>query len=145
MEHIDSGLFQIGKLPSHAVQVAGKVVDVQHHAGEIIGFVPLRIGLTFQITLFQGGGALLGEAVQVIAQLGEHGVISIQLHVQPAQLVQMPGQTFLKLLFLFFCHSAYPSVIYLTWITGLKVSQEPDGPLCVHSRGSPLAAKSPMK
>ena len=74
----------------------GKVVNVQHHPRQAAGFVPSGIGLPFQVPLFQGGGTAGGKLAQAAAQFGKHGIIVIQFHVQPAQLVQVPRQAGLK-------------------------------------------------
>ena len=108
VEHVHPGPLNVGQFFPHPVQVPGEVVDVQHHAGEVVGSVPLRVGLPLQVPLFQGSGALLSEAVELAAQLGKHGVVAVQLHVQPAQLVQMPGQAGLEQPLFFLRHFITP-------------------------------------
>ena len=89
------------------IYVPGKIVDVQHHAGEAVGAVPLRVGLPLRVPLLQGFRALLGKGVKLFAQLGKHGVVMVQLQVQPAQLVQVPGQAGLKPGFFRFGHGVH--------------------------------------
>ena len=45
---------------------------------------------------FQRGAAGLGVAVHLVAKLGEHRAVVIQLHIQPAQLVVVAGQPLLE-------------------------------------------------
>ena len=92
VDAVDPCLLQIVQLAAHPVQIAGEVVDVEHHAQQIAVFVPLRLGFPGGIPFLEGGRAHLGETVHLVAQLGKHGPVVIQFHVQPAQLVVVAGE-----------------------------------------------------
>ena len=82
--------FQIGKS-------TGKSVDIHHHTGEIVAFIPCRIFFAIQIRFFQGIISHIIEFLQdfekIIEMHCDIWVILIQFTVEPFQLVQMTGKT----------------------------------------------------
>ena len=82
--------FQIGKS-------ACKSIDIHHHTGKVIAFVPGWIFFSFQIRFFQCVISHVIEFLQnfekIIEMHGDIWVILIQFTVEPFQLIQMTGKT----------------------------------------------------
>ena len=58
---VDIALLQVGQLFFDAVDGAAEIVDVEHHAHQIIAAVPVGIGLFFAVDGLQTGAALFVE------------------------------------------------------------------------------------
>ena len=82
----------------HALHVPGKIVDVEHHPQHVIAAVPSRVRLPGMIQFFQPGLPLQVKVPHVLQQFREHGVVPVQFHVKPAQLVVVLLQPGLELL-----------------------------------------------
>ena len=87
MNVVDATLFYIIQLLLHALHIACKIVDVEHH---VILLVPVRAFLSARIRCTQIGISLHVEAFHIVAQLCKHGAVAIKLHIQPAQLLKVP-------------------------------------------------------
>ena len=90
MNVVDATLFYIIQLLLHALHIACKIVDVEHHAHHVILLVPVRAFLSARIRCTQVGISLHVEAFHIVAQLCKHGAVAIKLHIQPAQLLKVP-------------------------------------------------------
>ena len=53
MDIVDVGLCKIGKLFPYALQVSGEIIDVEHHAQQLSGLIPVGTFLLFRIPLLQ--------------------------------------------------------------------------------------------
>ena len=113
VDAVDPGLLQVVQLAADTLEVAGEVVDVQHHAQQIPVLVPFGLCFPGRIPGLEGGAAHLCEAVHLVAQFGEHGAVVIQFHIQPAQLVVVAGQSFTEKGVFLFGHFTIPSFLII--------------------------------
>ena len=89
MKTVYVAFFQIWKFGRNSFNVAGKVVNVEHHAKHILLAEPVRIFFSFQVTVFESAAACCKIPVHLVTELCKHIVIVIKLCVQPAKLVVM--------------------------------------------------------
>ena len=101
MNIIDMAGFQIGEFLLHTFQITGKIVNVKHHAEHIIPAKPTGIFLPLFIPCLKLSFPLFIKPVKVRTQLRKHGIIMIQLHIKPSQLVVMFREPLLKNLICF--------------------------------------------
>ena len=81
--------FQIIQFAFHAFHISGEIVNIEHHTQHIIFLVPVRICFSLLIKCFQRILTLLVEGLHLVTQFCKHGVISIKLHVKPAQFIHL--------------------------------------------------------
>ena len=93
MDIVYMASFKIGKLLLDAFQIAGKVIDIHHHAQHISLAVPLACCLTFCIQFFELLISLVIVALHLVTELCEHVAVSVQFHVQPSEFIVMSAQT----------------------------------------------------
>ena len=96
MDVIHIAAFKIRKFLLHPFDIAGKVVDVHHHADHIAFAVPFSFRLALRIKFFQLVVSQIVIPLHLSAQLCEHIVITVQLHIEPAQLVMMTSEALRK-------------------------------------------------
>ena len=89
MQVVYVACFQVRQLFLHTLQIAGKSVDIQHHAKHILLAEPVRIFFSFQVAVFERAAACCKILVHLVAELCKHIVIVIKLCVQPSKLVVM--------------------------------------------------------
>ena len=96
MDVIHIAAFKIREFLLHPFDIAGKVVDVHHHADHIAFAVPFAFRLALRIKFFQLVVSQIVITLHLSAQLCEHIVIAVQLHIEPAQLVMMTSEALRK-------------------------------------------------
>ena len=96
MDIVHIALFQIRQFLLDALDIAGKIIDIHHHAQHIALPVPFSRRLAVCIQLFQLFISLIIILLHLVAEFREHIVVSIQFHVQPSQLVVVPFQALRK-------------------------------------------------
>ena len=89
MQAVHVAFLKIWKLGRNSLDVAGKIVNVEHHAQHILLAEPVWIFFSFQVAVFERAAACCKILVHLIAELCKHIVIVIKLCVQPAKLVVM--------------------------------------------------------
>ena len=89
MQTVYITLLKIWKLGRNSLDVAGKIVNVEHHAQHILLAEPVRIIFSFEVAVFESTAACCKILVHLVAELCKHVIIVIKLCVQPAKLVVM--------------------------------------------------------
>ena len=89
MQTVHVAFLKIWKLGRNSLDVAGKIINVEHHAQHILLAEPVRIFFSFEVAVFESAAACCKIPVHLIAELCKHVVIVIELCVQPAKLVVM--------------------------------------------------------
>ena len=87
MDIVDIALLDVVELGFHTFDIAGKIVDIEHHTQHIVGFVPFRILLPLKVHGFQIFISFHIEPVKIITKLSVHGIIAVHFHVKPAELI----------------------------------------------------------
>ena len=91
VEVVDARPLEVVQVVLHAADGAGKVVDVHLHAEKLAVTVP-RTPLAPGVKGPERLGALVVECLHLVAELGEHRAVVVELHVEPAQLVVVATQ-----------------------------------------------------
>ena len=91
---------QIIKPRFHALQIACKIIHIEHHAHHVILFIPFRISLPLTVQSLQSLPALFIETMHLLTQFLKHPVVLINFRVQPFQLISVLCKTVLVLLLL---------------------------------------------
>ena len=89
MQAVHVAFLKIWKLGRNSLDVAGKIVNIEHHAKHILLAEPVRIFFSFQVAVFERASACCKILVHLVAELCKHIVIVIKLCVQPSKLVVM--------------------------------------------------------
>ena len=89
MQAVHVAFLKIWKLGRNSLDVAGKIVNIEHHAKHILLAEPVRIFFSFQVAVFESAAACCKILVHLVAELCKHIVIVIKLCVQPSKLVVM--------------------------------------------------------
>ena len=89
MQTVYITFLKIWKLGRNSLDVAGKIVNIEHHAKHILLAEPVRIFFSFQVAVFERAAACCKILVHLVAELCKHIVIVIKLCVQPSKLVVM--------------------------------------------------------
>ena len=89
MQAVHVAFLKIWKLGRNSLDVAGKIVNIEHHAKHILLAEPVRIFFSFQVAVFERAAACCKILVHLVAELCKHIVIVIKLCVQPSKLVVM--------------------------------------------------------
>ena len=89
MQAVYVAFLKIWKLGRNSLDVAGKIVNIEHHAKHILLAEPVRIFFSFQVAVFERAAACCKILVHLVAELCKHIVIVIKLCVQPSKLVVM--------------------------------------------------------
>ena len=89
MQAVHVAFLKIWKLGRNSLDVAGKIVNVEHHAQHILLAEPVRIIFSFEVAVFESTAACCKILVHLVAELCKHVIIVIKLCVQPAKLVVM--------------------------------------------------------
>ena len=76
-------LLQVGEFLLHPFYSSGKVVNVHHHAQHVSLPVPCAFRLPPGVQLLQFVVSLVIVPFHLVAELGKHVVVAVQLHVQP--------------------------------------------------------------
>ena len=92
MNIIHITFLNIIQLRLHALHIAGKIINIEHHAQHVVGLIPARMLLPLRVLLLQIQVAFLIEAVEIVAQLRKHRTVVIKLHVKPFQLIKMTAE-----------------------------------------------------
>ena len=87
MDIIDIALFDIIQLRLHTFHISCKIVNVKHHAQQVVLLIPVPVRLALRVKCPQRPVPLRIKFMQAFAQLRKHGIVVVQLHIQPAQLV----------------------------------------------------------
>ncbi len=85
---------QIIKLLLNPLHISRKIVNIKHHSEHVVVLVPVRVGFSLTVKLFQILFSLFIKTVQIITKLSKHRIIFIELNIKPFQLVQMSLKPF---------------------------------------------------
>ena len=96
VEVVHAHALEVVQAVLHAPDVPGEVVDVHLHAEHVAAAIPLSGGLSLGVEGAQPLGARVVVGPHLVEQLGEHVAVVIELHVEPAELVVVPGQALLE-------------------------------------------------
>ena len=96
MDVIDIAFAQIGQLFLNALDGTCKIVDVEHHAYQVVALIPAGIVFTAAVDGFQAFLTLDVELPDPLHKLKEHGTVVVKLHVEPAKFIVMFFQTEIK-------------------------------------------------
>ena len=89
MKTVHVAFLKIWKLGRNSLDVAGKIVNIEHHAKHILLAEPVRIFFSFKVAVFESAAACCKILIHLVAELCKHIVIVIKLCVQPSKLVVM--------------------------------------------------------
>ena len=92
MDIVDIAFLDIVKFRLHALHIAGKIVDIEHHTQHLIRFIPLRVFLPFQILGLQIPVPFLIKTMKIVTQFRKHRAVVIKLHIQPFQFIKMMAE-----------------------------------------------------
>ena len=77
MNIIDTALLQIGYFAFYALDIACKIIDIEHHSKKIIAFIPGGISFSGLIQLLQAAASLLIKLFHPAAEFRVHGTVVI--------------------------------------------------------------------
>ena len=99
MQVVHAAVLNVVELLHHAIEVAGEVVDVQHHAEELVRAVPVGVLLPLFVQRAQGLAPRVIAPAEHVAEVFKRGlIVLIKLAVEPFQLVIALSQALFHLL-----------------------------------------------
>ena len=110
MQAVHVAFLKIWKLGRNSLDVAGKIVNIEHHAKHILLLKPFWCLQLFSVTFFQFRPSLFVKGLHLAAKLCKHGTIVIKLHIKPSQFIQMPVQA-VQMFVHIPCHCISPSLL----------------------------------